>query len=144
VVQDESETAMKWIRMMVMAALGLVAGVTTAWAGGGHHHGHGGRTSIGVVIGPAWGPWYAPPRYYYPPYHYSYPYAYTYPAPVIIENRAPPVYIEQPVAPAVSTAQADAAPTQYWYYCAAGKGYYPYVKECPSGWQKVLPTPPGE
>ena len=24
------------------------------------------------------------------------------------------------------------------------RGYYPYVTECPSGWQKVLPQPPGQ
>ena len=46
----------------------------------------------------------------------------------------PPVYTErQEVAP---EAQG------YWYYCAATRGYYPYVKECPGGWQKVPPAPP--
>jgi hypothetical protein len=31
--------------------------------------------------------------------------------------------------------------TSYWYYCKDSKGYYPYVKRCPSGWMRVVPTP---
>jgi hypothetical protein len=30
----------------------------------------------------------------------------------------------------------------YWYYCAAAAAYYPYVQNCPGGWEPVLPTPP--
>lgn len=42
--------------------------------------------------------------------------------------------------------------TQYWYFCPAANGYYPYVASCPSGWQQVpaqpqpaadVPGPPG-
>ena len=29
----------------------------------------------------------------------------------------------------------------YWYYCESSDGYYPYVKECPGGWQRVAPRP---
>ena len=81
---------------------------------------HGGRAHFGVFIG---GPIY--PWWYYPPY-YPYP-----PAPA-----TPPTYIEQ--------GEAQAPPQQpqgYWYYCAASKTYYPYVKECPAGWQRVTPQP---
>jgi hypothetical protein len=49
--------------------------------------------------------------------------------PVVI---APPVYQEQPQP---QTAQ------QYWYYCQDPQGYYPYVQQCPRGWQPVSPTP---
>ena len=28
----------------------------------------------------------------------------------------------------------------YWYYCAASKTYYPYVKSCEEPWQAVQPT----
>jgi hypothetical protein len=28
----------------------------------------------------------------------------------------------------------------YWYYCQNPQGYYPYVKQCPSGWTKVPPS----
>jgi hypothetical protein len=62
---------------------------------------------------------------------------------VVVERPASQVYIEQPAAPAPA-APVAAAPVNYWYYCAAAKGYYPYVKECPSGWQKVSPQPPGQ
>ncbi len=115
---------MKWV---MVAGVLMASCVGNAWA---DRHGHG-RTSVGVVVGPVWGPLYYPrPLYYYPPY-----------APVIIE-RAPPVYIEQtpppvPIAPPV-------APTSYWYYCAATRAYYPYVNECPGGWMKVLPQQPGQ
>jgi hypothetical protein len=56
---------------------------------------------------------------------------YVTPAPVIVET-APPVYQEQP--------QPQAA-QQYWYYCQDPQGYYPYVQQCPRGWQPVSPTP---
>jgi hypothetical protein len=26
-----------------------------------------------------------------------------------------------------------------WYYCASANAYYPYVAECPEGWQTVAP-----
>jgi FKBP-type peptidyl-prolyl cis-trans isomerase FkpA len=34
----------------------------------------------------------------------------------------------------------------FWYYCNDAKAYYPYVRECRSGWQQVVPqtTPPGQ
>jgi hypothetical protein len=34
--------------------------------------------------------------------------------------------------------------TYYWYYCSNPEGYYPYIKSCPGGWAKVVPTPTGE
>jgi hypothetical protein len=32
-----------------------------------------------------------------------------------------------------------APPPGVWYYCPAYGAYYPYVSECPSGWQTVQP-----
>jgi hypothetical protein len=101
-----------------------------------HWHGHGyygPRVHFGVVVGTPY-PYYAPPPYVYAPY---------YQPPVVIERPAP-VYIErQPV-----LAEPQAAPPppaeNYWYYCAAARKYYPYVKECPGGWQRVAPQPPGQ
>ena len=120
---------MKAFKLLIALLLFGAAGLGSAWADRGHWH-------YGVMIGPYWGPWHYPPRaYYYPPDY-----------PLIIERQAPQVYIEQqptatgiPAPPAAEAGQAD-----YWYYCAAPKGYYPYVKECPDGWQKVLPQPPGQ
>ena len=68
--------------------------------------------------------------YYYPPYVYA-PYSY----PPTYATYAPPVYVDQRPAP---VQQAFS-----WYYCASSNGYYPYVTQCPGGWQRVSPTPPG-
>ena len=60
---------------------------------------------------------------------------------------SPPVtYVEQSPAPApvAPAAPAAANPAGYWYYCAESSAYYPYVQQCPSGWQRVSPTPPGQ
>lgn len=88
------------------------------WAGGQWRHGwYGPRFGWWWVVGPSW--------YYYPAPVYPYPNPYV-----------PPVVIQ------TTPAQQGPAPTQYWYYCAASKAYYPYVAECPGGWQPVPVTPP--
>jgi hypothetical protein len=88
---------------------------------------------FGVSLGV---PLYAPG--YYSPYYYGYPYpAYPYAYPPVVVQSAPPVYVEQGAA---QTAPAP-APAD-WYYCAASKSYYPYVSECPGGWQRVPAQPP--
>lgn len=113
-----------WMKWLLIAVGLVVAGTAPAWADRGH-----GGVRFGVYMGPpVWGPMYYPQPYYYPPY-----------APIVIERAPPPVYIEQaaPVAP-------PPAQTSYWYYCAASRAYYPYVNECPGGWMKVLPQPPGQ
>ncbi|UFS70744.1 hypothetical protein LPW11_00805 [Geomonas sp. RF6] len=109
------------IALVVFAV--ILAGAVPASARGyghGHGHGHGGAS---VYIGPVWGPLWWGPTYYYPP-----------PRTVVIE-RSPEVYVQQAPAPEAS---------QYWYYCQDAKAYYPYVKQCPGGWQTVTPAPPPE
>ncbi len=101
----------------------------------------------GISIGVPWVWHYPPPAYrvypaypyYYPPYSYSpyynpYPYYYDYPPPV----SAPPQYIEKD---AGTSTQAN--PAGYWYYCRKPEGYYPYVRECAGGWERVAPVPSG-
>jgi FKBP-type peptidyl-prolyl cis-trans isomerase FkpA len=43
----------------------------------------------------------------------------------------------------ISQPSAQTAPqsgqASFWYYCSDAKAYYPYVRECPSGWQQVVP-----
>lgn len=113
---------MKWVRSGLIAALIAVLlplGGDAAWAHGRGGHSRGG-IHWGVVIGsPFYWPWYYPP----------YPYA-SYP-PVVVTPEEPPVYIER------STPQ-----NAYWYYCPESNSYYPYVKECPSGWQRETPRAP--
>jgi hypothetical protein len=97
-----------------------------------HDHG-GGHVRFGLTFGvPLFDPGYYSPYYDYP--YPAYP-AYAYP-PVVVQS-APPVYVEQ------GAAQAAPAPAPAdWYYCAASNSYYPYVSECPGGWQRVPARPP--
>lgn len=114
---------MQWIKSALLLVLlcGAVAS-EPAWAQRGRHGG--GRAHVGVVIGaPLFWPYY--PSYYPQPYYYPYP-------SVIAVPSSPPVYIEQ----------EPLSPQQYWYFCNNPQGYYPYVKQCPSGWQPVMPQPP--
>jgi hypothetical protein len=107
-------------------------GSSARWHGHGYYGGsrwHGGtRVFIGGSFGwwgwPAWwGPgWWGAPY----PYYSYYPY-----------YSAPPVAVQPAPAPPVQ---------DYWYYCQDAGAYYPYVKECPGGWIKVVPSPapPGQ
>ena len=114
---------------------------------------HAARWHVGVFLGtPA--PYYYPavpaPYYYGPPYpppyvpYAPYPPAYYGPPvvvapPVVVQPPEPDVYIERSqVAPA--TTERSSSGRTYWY-CPASKKYYPYVKECSSGWQNVPAEP---
>lgn len=107
----------------------LLAG--SALAGGRYYGG------VGIYMGPGpfWGPPLYPRPFYYPsPYGYGPYYA---PAPVVVVPPTQQVYIEQYSAP-VEPVHED---RRFWYYCHDSRNYYPYVRECPRGWQKVLPQP---
>lgn len=100
--------------------------------GGGHYYGGGWRWGPAWSIG-FWGTGY--PYYGYP--YYDYPYYRYYDAPpVIIEQPPAEVYVEP------DTQQATPEEPIYWYFCQEPQGYYPYVKECPNGWMKVVPSAP--
>lgn len=111
--------------VLLMSAL---PGQAERYHGGGGGHGWG--LGWGSVVGLGLGlgllglsyPYYGTP--YYPGYN---------PAPVI--EQPPAEMYAQP------TAQ-QSVPPNYWYYCQDPEGYYPYVKRCPGGWLKVVPTPP--
>lgn len=114
------------------------AATAIACVSGAAHASH-----VGVYVGVG-GPWYypvAPVPYYYAP------------APVVV---APPPqapdYVEQGQpqggAPDPSYSQDPGGPggggDDTWYYCDATKTYYPYVKQCSSGWRAVpAQTAPG-
>ena len=110
------KTPSKLLIGFTLAAAGLLgAGSAFAW-----HHGP--RVVFGFNVGPYWGPW---PYYYPAPVYYP-------AAPVVVSPPAPAQYVERTDQPQSSG---------YWYYCETSRGYYPYVKECPSGWKAVPPAP---
>jgi hypothetical protein len=45
---------------------------------------------------------------------------------------APPAYVPP-----------QTEPQYFWYYCQNPPGYYPYIQQCPGGWQTVVPPPSG-
>jgi hypothetical protein len=94
-----------------------------------YRHGHS-HIGVGVYFGGPW--WYYPYPSYYPPY--AYPYYYP---PAYSEPPYPTEYVERESAPAAPQ-RAD----PYWYFCPESNAYYPYVKQCPGGWQRVAPSPP--
>jgi hypothetical protein len=87
------------------------------WRGGHWFHGeHLGRLGWWWIVGGAW--------YFYPAAVYPYPDPYV--PPVVATPAPPPLTQSRP---------------QSWYYCPSAKGYYPYVADCPEGWNPVVPQP---
>ncbi len=85
------------------------------WRGGHWYRGrHAGRHGWWWVVGGVW-------------YFYSAP-VYPYPDPY-----QPPVVVVPP---------APTPAPRYWYYCTNPPGYYPYVPQCGSAWQRVPANPP--
>ncbi len=116
-----------YLLLIVFALLFVV--ILPVYAGGHGHGGHGHFSFSGNVwIGPGWGGW--GPWWWGAPYYPYYPYYSYNPYPYYSPQRSSE-YVEQ--APQVEE-QA------YWYFCPDAKNYYPYVKRCPSGWLKVIPS----
>ena len=119
--------------------------------GGHRHHWHGGvHLNFGVPYWPRywgyWGGYYYPPAYYYPrPYYYG---GYYYPPSGGVVVQSEPTYVERSDVEAAPPPPAQQSqPTQHWWYwCGASEKYYPYVKECPGGFQRVpaQPVPPAD
>ena len=125
---------MKSLRSWILVALAALGGLflsSQVMA-----HGGWGGPRVGVYLGYGgpgyWGPYWGP-RYY--GYGYGYPLVVPAPVypPVVIQSQ-PPVYVER---------DALAAPEEqgWWYWCRSSNAYYPYVKSCAEGWQKVPPQP---
>jgi hypothetical protein len=113
------------MKRLALAVLASLLAFTSAAALAGGRHGHG-RISLGFHFGVPLG-WYQP-WYYAPPPVYYYP-----SAPVVVQPPAPTTYVER----------SDVVPegTASWYFCRESDGYYPYVKQCPGGWQRVPAQP---
>lgn len=120
-----------FLGLLVLLVFGANNAVAGGRHGGGHSHGHGHghfHSSVGFYFNDPY-PWGPDPFFYpYRPYIYN-------PAPVIIEQREPPVYIQRQLAPAAPAQTASAN----WYYCQNPAGYYPYVQSCTQPWVSVDP-----
>lgn len=132
--------------LAVIAAGSLVA--APAWADRGHGHGQGHFWGpFGLLLGSAILYSAVQPRTVY----YAPQVAYAPPVTAFVRPYyAEPTYVNPPLASMPPPPQhlawnsaLDPAASQWWYFCNSPNGYYPYVRECPSGWEKVSPTPPG-
>lgn len=133
---------MKSAASVLLAATLAFALAADAWAGGrgrsGGSRSHSGVHHGGVRPGFVHHPHFArgaviigAPLFFYPgPYYYSPP---------------PPPYYYAPAPVYVEPYNGTSAPqTQDWFYCPNLGAYYPYVKQCPGGWQRVLLQQPSE
>jgi hypothetical protein len=126
----------------VVANAGNVAWNVSVGGGyaGGYGYGGGWRPA---AYGPGWGRgygygygngwrgnWAGAGYYGYPAGAYYGP-AVAY-APPVVTYASPPQ-------PMVLASQPQPA---VWYYCQASAQYFPYVQECPTGWQTQAATPP--
>jgi hypothetical protein len=97
---------------------GHAGGARSGTHSGGHHH-HG-RTNVfigGAFAGPVLWPLSG---------YAGYPVVAVYP-------HEPLHYIEQ---------SDETAHSGEWLYCEAAQNYFPYVPECPGGWQRIAPPLP--
>jgi hypothetical protein len=124
---------------LALAAASAAAVSTTALAHGYYHSRA--RVGVGVYVGPGWGwgPGWGPGWYPYGPYYY--PGYYPGPAVVAVPPANPPQYIEQGT-DGNPAATDGSSPNAWWFHCAQPEGYYPYVRECPGGWQREQPHAP--
>jgi len=76
---------------------------------------------------------YSQPNFYYWPYYTYQPY---YSSPTIITPSSPPTYIDQG-----TVLNPQSLEPNRWDYCPDPAGYYPYVQDCPGGWEKIEPQP---
>lgn len=144
---------------LILIAVVLVPGGSVMAADGGRGHGgrgghggghwgggwHGGWGWSGFGLGVAAGallsyPYYYQPYYpyYYDPYYYPYGYTPIYrPSTRVILRESD--YTQEPgyYEPARRSSAGDT-----WYYCRDSRTYYPYVRRCAGGWEKVPAVPP--
>lgn len=101
------------VALPILLAFGTPADAHGRWRGG-----------VSLHFGfPLW--YWGWPAYYEPrPYYYDYP---------VVIDRGPITYIERD--------EVEAPSQVWWYWCPGQQRYYPYTRECPTGWQRVPPQP---
>ncbi|MBX3651609.1 MAG: hypothetical protein KF771_09575 [Burkholderiales bacterium] len=123
--------------MLILAAVTLAASLPADAHGGRGHS----KLRVGVMIGApvVFAPWWSAPAY---PYYHPAP-------PVVLRERVvvrePLVFYDEhgnPVPPAQAQGAPRAGTTPTWHYCPDSQAYYPYVQNCASAWQRVMPHPP--
>ncbi len=135
-----------WAVPIVFVALGALMMVSAEADARGHASGarghHSGARShnfhrssrVGVFVG---APVIVSPGWYYPgPYYVYGPYY----SPFAQDQAQPMVYVEQQTSVGAVPPEPQAQP--YWYYCQDLKTYYPYVQDCTTPWQLVVPYAP--
>lgn len=139
------------IRMLMIILAGVLA-ATPALAQRSHgpYGGHGGSHGHAQV----WGPLgfllgtavlysaLQPRTVYYEPVYVPPPYI--PPTTIYLEQAPLPPNVSAPPPLAASGPVQEIRTGQWWYFCKKPADYYPYIRECPTGWEKVSPTPPGE
>jgi len=53
-------------------------------------------------------------------------------SPTVVVAPEAPVFVER-------SPQAEPPAQVWWYWCNESRAYYPYVNQCPAGWQRVAP-----
>jgi hypothetical protein len=129
------------IALLVTLLAAAVIGCTPAWADRGYGHGGHGDGGwgwgLGLLLGTAILLEATQPA---PAYYPATPYAMQ---PVYVQ---PPVVMTAPLTYSSLPPQAPPAPAEqaWWYFCNSSASYYPYVRNCPEGWTRVSPVPPGQ
>jgi hypothetical protein len=121
---------------------GAAMGHGGGWGGGHFHDGHFHGGCCHVAVGFFFGPGFV---YGYPYPFYPYPYSYYYPYWPVTAGAYPDEatpYIGQGQDGQPESGSGVAPQAAYYYHCARPEGYYPYVKVCPGGWERVPTEPP--
>ncbi len=129
---EKNKILFLFVAVVAVAVILIFAGTVIAsggWRSGGHWQGGWGWGWPYYGLGFATGTFLSYPYYYYPYYSYYPYYPYTY-APTY---RPPQRVIVRERKPAVDT---------WYYYCRRSDAYYPYVRRCPGGWERVPVVPP--
>lgn len=137
-------------KILAITLLGFILkGSVWAFDGHGGHHGgghfggghFGGHHGLDLHFGYGLGLGYGLGYYGFGlPHYYPYSPVVTVPAaPVVAVPASPTAYIQHEIASA-----PQSQTTNYWHYCRNPEGYYPYVRDCPGGWEKISPQPPAQ